>query len=104
MIRHCVFLRLAPVADQDELAEVMQGLGDLVADMTGCQDFVAGPNRDFENKSPEHGYGFTLDAVDAQALADYASDPRHVDLGKRLVALCEGGERGILVYDIEGEP
>ncbi|WP_299688768.1 Dabb family protein [uncultured Tateyamaria sp.] len=102
MIRHCVFLRLSASADTDALAEVMQGLEDLVADLPGCNDFIAGPNRDFENKSPDHSYGFTLDAVDAQALADYAADPRHKDLGGRLVDMCEGGERGILVYDIEG--
>ncbi len=102
MIRHCVFLRLAPATDPEELSEVMQGLGELVAELPGCNDFVAGPNRDFENKSPDHGYGFTLDAVDAQALESYADDPRHRALGARLVAMCEGGERGILVYDIEG--
>lgn len=102
MIRHCVFLRLAPSADRSDLEEVMQGLDALVDDLTGCSDFVHGPNRDFENKSPDHGYGFTLDAVDAETLATYANDPRHKALGAQLVGMCESGERGIVVYDIDG--
>ncbi|MEL6452430.1 MAG: Dabb family protein [Pseudomonadota bacterium] len=101
MIRHCVMLRLSSAVDEAELSDIMKGLSDLVADLAGCSDFVCGPNRDFENKSPDHGYGFTLDAVDAPTLARYAEDPRHKELGARLVALCEGGARGIVVYDLE---
>jgi len=100
VIRHCVFMRLAAGVDEAALDEVMHGLDDLVDGMIGCRNFIFGPNRDFENKSPEHSYGFTLDAVDAAALAEYAGHPRHRELGGQLVALCEGGERGILVYDI----
>ncbi|WP_415921419.1 Dabb family protein [Tateyamaria sp. SN6-1] len=103
MIRHCVFLNLSSGADMGALDKVMQGLEALVDDLIGCSDFVHGPNRDFENTSPEHRYGFTLDAADAETLATYANDPRHKELGGQLVALCEGGERGIVVYDIEGD-
>ena len=102
MIRHCVFLRLAAGADDAALDAVMTGLAELVEELPGCSGFVAGPNRDFENKSPDHGYGFTLDAVDAEALAAYAKDDRHKALGARLVEMCEGGARGIMVYDIDG--
>lgn len=101
MIRHCVMLRLRAKADRAELDKVMHGLADLVERLDGCSGFCAGPNRDFEGKTPGFAYGFTLDAATAEALAAYAVDPEHMALGARLVDLCEGGGDGIRVYDIE---
>jgi len=101
MIRHCVFLRLSARADTAELDKIMLGLEELVRRLDGCSDFRAGPNRDYEGKTSDYPYGFTLDAENAKALAAYAVDPRHQTLGTQLVALCEGGAEGIVVYDIE---
>lgn len=101
MIRHCVMLRLAPDSDEQELAAVMQGLSDLVHRLDGCSGFFAGSNRDFEGKSPDFPFGFTFDVVDDAALSAYATHPDHIALGARLVALCDGGGAGIIVYDIE---
>ncbi|MEM6372541.1 MAG: Dabb family protein [Pseudomonadota bacterium] len=104
MIRHCVMLRLCEEAELADLDRIMRELGDLVASMDGCANFCAGPNRDFENKSPDFPFGFTLDATDATALSRYAADPGHRALGAQLVALCEGGGQGIIVYDLEVAP
>ena len=102
MIRHCVMLHLRDGVDAGDLAPVMAGLSDLVARLDGCSGFCAGPNRDFEGKTPDYAYGFMIDARDAAALAGYAAHPDHKALGARLVALCDGGGDGIRVYDIEG--
>jgi len=104
MIRHCVMLRLARKADRKVLDRVMLALGALVDRLDGCSNFCAGPNRDYEDKSPDVAYGFTLDARDARALAAYAVNPEHQVLGAKLVNLCEGGAAGIIVYDIEVGP
>mgnify|MGYP001787497667 CR=1 FL=1 len=104
MIRHCVMLRLGVDADTAALDRIMCGLGDLVARLDGCSGFCAGPNLDFEDKTPDYPYGFTLDARDATALAAYAADPEHAALGAELVAMCAGGGDGIAVYDIEVGP
>lgn len=101
MIRHIVMLHLRADADMPELATVMQGLDALVHHLDGLSGFVAGPNRDYEAKSPDHPYGFTLDAASPAALAAYADHPDHKALGARLVAQCAGGGDGIVVYDIE---
>lgn len=97
MIRHIVMLQLPAGYDAAELATVMTGLADL--DLPGFTNFSHGPNRDFEQKSPEFGYGFVCDFTDERALQTYATDPRHRALGARLVALCGGGD-GITVFDI----
>lgn len=101
MIRHCVMLHLAADAQQAALDEIMQSLAALVDRLDGCSGFCAGPNRDFEGKSPDFSFGFTLDARDETALTAYAVHPDHKALGARLVALCEGGGDGIMVFDIE---
>ncbi|WP_299612825.1 Dabb family protein [uncultured Tateyamaria sp.] len=101
MIRHCVFLKLKPKADSAKLDKIMLDLEDLVRRLKGCSDFRAGPNRDYEGKTPDYPYGFTLDAENAAALAAYAVDPEHQALGARLVALCQGGADGITVFDID---
>lgn len=69
MIRHCVFLRLSARADTAELDKIMLGLEELVRRLDGCSDFRAGPNRDYEGKTSDYPYGFTLDAENAKALA-----------------------------------
>lgn len=104
MIRHCVMLRLSARADRARLDRVMLNLADVVERIDGCSDFCAGPNRDFEDKTPDFPYGFTLDARDAAALAAYAVDPEHLTLGAQLVDMCVGGGAGIVVYDIEITP
>jgi len=101
MIRHCVMLNLRENAQASELGAVMQGLDDLVDRLADCSGFCAGPNRDYELKSADFDYGFTLDASSPKALAAYAGHPEHQALGARLVALCKGGADGIVVFDIE---
>ena len=100
MIRHCVMLNLQNDM-QEELQTVLTGLADLVQRLEGCGGFVAGPNRDFEGKSPNHPFGFMFDAKDEVALQVYADHPEHKALGAKLVSLCQGGADGIIVYDIE---
>ena len=99
MIRHCVMLQLPERYDRSELTSVMNGLAMVAERLDGCSGFVAGENRDYEDKSPEYPYGFTIDFDNATALSGYAKDPEHRALGQRLVTLCEGAER-ITVFDI----
>ena len=98
MIQHIVMLSLNEGYDQSELADVMQGLS--VLQIPGFVGFTHGPNRDLENKTPDHPYGFICTFADADALRRYAGDAAHQALGARLVALCGGGG-GIMVIDLE---
>lgn len=100
MIRHCVMLDVPSAAIKD-LEVALRDLETLTQNLPGISGFVAGPNRDFEGKTPGYSYGFTLDAEDAAALQSYADDPAHQAIGRRLVALCSKGVDGILVYDLE---
>lgn len=100
MIRHVVMLNLRP-AVQAPLEVVLGKLAELVEELDGCANFTYGPNRDFETKSPDYPYGFMFDAVDEAALKAYAEHPQHIALGARLVAMCKGGAKGIMVFDLE---
>ena len=101
MISHVVMLALPDHHDAGELAQVMAGLAELVGVLPGFIGFDHGPNRDYEGKSPGFPYGFICRFSDRAALDAYATDPRHQRLGARLVTLCGGDARNILVYDIE---
>lgn len=101
MILHSVFLNLRADAEPDEVADVMAGLASLVGHIDGFDDFAHGRNLDLEAKSPNHPYGFLCRFADRAALERYAADPRHAALGARLIALCNGLEEGIVVYDLE---
>jgi len=101
MIAHCVFLALRPEAETEELRSTMTGLEELRRTLPGFAGLTAGPNLDFEGKSPEFPWGFIAYFEDEAALRAYADDPTHKALGARLGALCEGGADGIVVYDLE---
>jgi hypothetical protein len=101
MLLHCVFCAIRPDADPAELAAVMEELAALRDEVDGFLDFRHGPNRDYESKSPRHGHGFVIGFQDRAAHLAYDGHPRHKAAAARLVALCEGGGDGIVVYDIE---
>ncbi|MEL6609522.1 MAG: Dabb family protein [Pseudomonadota bacterium] len=100
MILHVVMLRLRADPDRAELSDVMAGLAALVDRIPGFVGFEHGPNIDAEHKSPDFPYGFVCRFASADALAAYAANPTHQGLGARLVALCDGGGDGIMVYDL----
>jgi hypothetical protein len=101
MLLHCVFCAIRADADPRDLQAVMDDLAALRSELEGMTDFRHGPNRDYEQKSPRHGHGFVITFRDRAAHLAYDGHPRHRDAGSRLVALCEGGHDGIVVYDIE---
>lgn len=98
MIQHIVMLSLTDDHDPAELQSVMTGLAGL--DLPGFVGFAHGPNKDLEQKTPDHLYGFICTFTDEASLRVYAADLDHQALGARLVALCGGGD-GIMVIDLE---
>lgn len=104
MIAHIVICRLRPDHDPVAYAAVIAGLRDLVAGLPGEAPFAAGPNRDFERLSVGWDAGFVISFADRDALARYADDPVHKALGARLVALCQGGTGGLMVFDLDCDP
>lgn len=101
MIRHCVMLRLRDDHDPVALRDVIAGLQTLTRQLENCGGFFAGPNRDYEGKSPDYPFGFTIDFGTPEALSVYALDPRHQALGSQLKSFCVDGADGIAVYDLE---
>ena len=101
MIRHVVLLDLPEGHDSAELAAIMQGLAALQHDIDGFKSFAHGPNRDFEKMSPDCSYAFTCDFADEGTSLAYLENAKHKALGARLVALCNGGAKGITVIDMD---
>ena len=99
MLAHCVFLKVSPSHDTADTEAVLKALGDLKAEIDGLLSYEYGPNRDFENKTGDYPYGFVVMFRDRDAHLAYERHPKHVELGSRLVAMCEGGADGIAGYD-----
>ncbi|MEM1428253.1 MAG: Dabb family protein [Pseudomonadota bacterium] len=100
MLAHCVFLDFAKEHDTEARMAVLRGLERLGDEVDGMLAFHYGPNRDFEHKTPAHTEGFIVMFRDRDAHLEYERHPKHVELGGQLVAMCNGGADGILVYDI----
>ena len=98
MILHCVYGAIADVA---EVRSVMADLAALQPLIDGMEGFEHGPNRDYERLSAPYTWGFVARFRDRAALAAYDAHPAHKAAGARLVALCEGGVAGLMVFDIE---
>jgi hypothetical protein len=101
MIRHCVFVKLKA----NTSAEEREGL---TADLAALKDVIPSITAAHfsSNVSPEglgrgYNFGFVMDFIDAAARDGYLPHPAHEKAAGRLVAACEGGAEGVLVYDLE---
>ena len=101
MLIHCVFLTFRPEIAEAEIAACMDRLAGLQSEVEGMLSFAAGPNRDYEAKSPDHRFGFVITFRDRAAHLAYDAHSDHKAAGGWLVASCIGGYDGIAVYDLE---
>lgn len=101
MLIHCVFCAIRPDANRADLAAVYDVFAGLVPVIDGMISFHAGPNRDFESKTPQFTDGFVIRFDSRAAHLAYDSHPLHKAAGARLVSLCSGGYDGITVFDLQ---
>jgi hypothetical protein len=101
MILHTVFCAIKPDVSADDLDAVKLQLAALSTCCEGFLSFDFGPNIDLERKSQGYSHGFLVRFTDRNALEQYAVHPDHQTAGAALIALCEGGADGILVFDLD---
>ena len=101
MIKHCVFLNFKSEISESEQFDIFEGLSNLKNQVEGLNDFEYGNNLDFEQKSADYNSGFMASFENHQALLEYNENPEHALLGSKLVSMCKGGYKGIIVFDIE---
>ena len=102
MIRHLVALRFDAEISEDVKAPLFDDLGALQNHIDGILDFQTR-----QNVSPEvsvvHGFQdlFWFDFRDDAVRDQYLAHPKHIAIGARLVAACEGGMDGVTVLDFK---
>ena len=100
MIRHLVLVRPRPDLASGEWDAALAAIEALRGHISGMLSFTP-----LSNVSPEtpvvHGFvaGFAVDFADVAARDRYLADPAHRAAGERLVASCDGGPAGLLVFD-----
>lgn len=101
MIRHIVLTKFKLNVSEETIAEIYRDLSELVEQMPGASGFTSGPSVSPEQIERGYLHGFTIDFDDLEALAVYADDQRHQELGDALVANAIGGLDGLLVVDLD---
>ena len=101
MILHCVYCDFKSSTSEAKKQDVLSRLAQFSETLAGVASFEFGPNKDFEQKSANYDWGFVIKFADEVALQNYADHPEHKALGSELVALCEGGADGIVVFDLD---
>lgn len=100
MIIHSVYYAIQAGTSAEEIDAVFDQLSALVPICDGLLSCQAGPNIDLEHKSQKFTHGFVMTFKDQTALEAYAVHPAHKAAGGALVAICEGGSDGIMVFDL----
>jgi len=100
MIIHSVYCAIRAGTSDREFDAVFAQLSALVPVCDGLLSFQAGPNIDLEQKSQKFTHGFVMTFESQAALEAYAVHPAHKAAGGALVAICDGGGDGIMVFDL----
>ncbi len=101
MIRHIVLFRFRPETTGAEIAALFAELPAIRDQVPGIGAIHAGRSESPEQIERGYMHGFTVDFDSWEALAAYQAHPDHRALGARLVAASEGGQDGILVFDLD---
>jgi len=100
-IHHIVMMHPDSPEGLEQIKAAMPILEAVCAELPGASGFQHGLNRDYENKSGEYAYGFTVTFTDRDAHLEYERHPEHQRGGGMLVANSKGGADGIFVIDLE---
>ncbi|MBU2934984.1 MULTISPECIES: Dabb family protein [Pacificibacter] len=100
MIIHSVYCAIRAGTSAGEIDAVFAQLSALVPVCNGLLSFQAGPNIDLEQKSQKFTHGFVMTFESQAALEAYTVHPAHKAAGGALVAICDGGGDGIMVFDL----
>jgi hypothetical protein len=101
MILHCVFLRLKSALAPAEKQSIFEALSALQTVIPGIVSIKFGPNVSPEGLSGGFQDGFAVTFETADARDAYLIHPDHKAVGDRIVAACDGGLAGLLVFDLE---
>ena len=85
---------------QAEIDALWAKLEDLRSAVAGMGPVRAGPNTSREGAARGYTHAVTIDFEDAAARYAYLVHPDHITAGAQLVAMYEGGAKGICVLDI----
>ena len=101
MLKHCVFVNFQSQHTQAARDAILGGFAQIASDVPGMVDYCFGNNLDFENMSPDFQNGFIVTFTDRDAHLAYETHPKHIAMGAQLVSMCEGGVKGIIVFDLK---
>jgi hypothetical protein len=99
MIVHVVLMKLRPGVGEAELSALMAEIAALREGIPGYLGITWGHEAGFEPLARGYDFGFAVRFRSEADIRLYHVHPRHVAAGERLVALCEGGIDGVLVFD-----
>jgi len=103
MITHIVLLQPRSDVPSQTIDDLLQDIDSLRDKIPGFISLERGKNLKFEPYHHGFSIGFVARFENRASLDTYQNHPQHQETGRSLIACCEGGTRGILVFDYEHE-
>lgn len=101
MITHVVLLQPRADVPSQMIDDLIQDIDSLRDEIPGFLSFEHGENLKLEPHHHGFSVGFIARFENRESLDTYQNHPEHNETGRSLIACCEGGIRGILVFDYE---
>ena len=100
-VKHVVLLRLKPTTSREEIAEIFEGLDDLVGKIPGLMDVCGGPYSSPEGLHKGFTHGFVMTFADAASRDGYLPHPDHEVVKEKIVKCLGAGLADVIAFDFE---
>lgn len=100
-VKHMVLLRLKPSTTKEEIAEIFEGLDDLVGKIPGLVDVCGGPYSSPEGLHKGFTHGFVMTFTDPESRDVYLTHPDHEVVKEKIVACLAAGLGDVIAFDFD---
>lgn len=100
-IKHMVLLRLKPSTTRETIADIFEGLDDLVGKIPGLKDVCGGPYSSPEGLHKGFTHGFVMTFADAESRDVYLTHPDHEVVKEKIVTCLAAGLGDVIAFDFE---
>lgn len=100
-VKHLALLRLQPSTSREDIAEIFEGLDDLVGKIPGLLDVAGGPYNSPEGLHKGFTHAFVMTFTDSAARDAYLTHPDHEVIKEKIIRHLSAGLADVIAFDFE---